>query len=145
MIQLIIAGRIGKDAETRTTQGGKSVTGFSVASDVGFGESKKTIWVDCTIWGDRGQKLCQYLKKGSPVTVIGEGGMREWESNGKHGASMTCNVREIELHGGKRDSDSGNQSGGDRGGYGGGQRSGGGSGGGSGWEPPADLDDEIPF
>lgn len=139
MIQLTIAGRIGKNAETRTTQGGKSVTGFSVASDVGFGDSKKTIWVDCTIWGERGEKLAQYLIKGSTVTIIGEAGIREWENNGKHGASMTCNVREIELQGGKRDGEGQRSEGGlhGGGGYGGGN--------GGGWNPPDDLDDSIPF
>ena len=40
---------------------------------------------------------------------------------------------------------SGGGQGGGRQGGGGGQGSGGGQGGGSGWEPPADLDDEIPF
>lgn len=135
MFQITVAGRLGKNSELRTTQSGKSVLGFSVAVDTGFGDSKKTVWIECALWGERGEKLAQYLTKGASVTIIGEGGLRTWESNGKSGASVTCNVRELTLQGGKRDGDS---QGGDRdqGQY---------RGGGSGWEPPADLDDDIPF
>ena len=43
---IAFAGRIGKDAEVRTTQGGDSVTQFSVGCNVG---RDKTAWIDCSI------------------------------------------------------------------------------------------------
>lgn len=91
-----IAGRLGKDAEQRTTPSGKSVTGFSVAVDQRRGGEKTTLWVDCSLWGDRGQTLAQYLTKGTTVCVAGEAGARE--HNGK--VYMTLNVREVTLLGG---------------------------------------------
>lgn len=134
MLQFIAAGRIGKDAETRTA-GNSEATSFTVAVDTGFGDKKVTNWIDCTIWGDRGKKLAQYLKKGTSVTVTGEGGLRSWESNGKSGTSLTCRVNEVTLQGGKSD---------------GGQRhddyqAPSKSSGGSGWEPPPDLNDDVPW
>jgi single-strand DNA-binding protein len=147
MLNITVAGRLGRDSELRTA-GNDKVLGFTVAVDTGFGDKKTTVWVECSLWGKRGETLAQYLTKGASVTVTGDGGLRAWESNGKSGTSLTCRVNSITLQGGKRDGDSSNREGGNSGGYGGGQRSGGssgGSGGGSGWEPPADLDDEIPF
>ena len=105
MLQITVAGRIGKDAETRQA-GQTSVTNFSVAVDTGYGDKKKTVWLDCSLFGQRGEKLAQYLTKGQQVTVTGEGGLRTWDSNGKSGAAMTLRVHEIALQGGGSRSES---------------------------------------
>lgn len=70
-------GRIGRDAETRQV-GDTTVTSFSFASDVGYGDKKTTIWLDCSLWGNRGQKLEADLKKGAEMTLIGELSEREY-------------------------------------------------------------------
>ena len=90
------AGRLGRDAEIRHTQSGQSVTSFALAVDeyAGKGE-KKTLWVDCSWWGERGEKLAQYLTKGSPLTVSGQVGVREY--NGK--AYLTLRVWDVTLMG----------------------------------------------
>ena len=54
MNNLTIAGALGRDAETRTTQTGETVTGFSVA--VSNGKDRDATWFDCSLWGDRGPK-----------------------------------------------------------------------------------------
>ncbi len=110
MLQLVISGRLGRDVQLRRTQNNDAVLNFTVASDVGYGDKKSTVWVDCTVWGKRAEALEQYLHKGDPVTVIGEGNIRTWEKDGKSGAAMTCRVSEIAMQGGKRQ-DAGNSSG----------------------------------
>ena len=97
-----IAGRIGRDAETKHTGSGKVVTNFSVAVDeyAGAGE-RNTLWVSCAMWGERGEKLAQYLVKGASVTVSGNAGVRTYEGKDGTRAEMTLNVREITLQGGK--------------------------------------------
>lgn len=94
--------RIGKDAVTRYTQGGKSVTSFSAAFDNGWGDRKQTVWLDCSIWGERGEKLAQYLTKGSLVLVEGDIGTREHDGK----TYLTLDVREVKLTG-KPDSGNG--------------------------------------
>lgn len=94
--------RIGKDAVTRYTQGGKAVTGFSAAFDNGWGDRKQTVWLDCSIWGERGEKLAQYLTKGSLVLVEGDIGTREHDGK----TYLTLDVREVKLTG-KPDSGNG--------------------------------------
>lgn len=97
MISVVIAGRIGKDAETR--QAGKdNVTSFSIASDSKRGQEKTTIWIDASIWGNRGTALAPYLKKGQAVTVMGELTTREHQGK----TYLGCKVDHIELQGGSK-------------------------------------------
>lgn len=91
-------GRVGgKDAVTRYTQAGKPVTGWSLAVDNGFGDNKQTIWLDCSLWGDRGEKVAEYITKGSQLGVSGELGTREHEGK----TYLTLRVAEVTLIGGK--------------------------------------------
>ncbi|MDF3606285.1 single-stranded DNA-binding protein [Paracoccus sp. DMF-8] len=128
MKNITIAGRITRDAVTRTTQQGDKVTGFSVAVDDGYGQNKRTLYFDCSLWGKRGDSLSQYLTKGASVTVAGDLSTREHEGK----TYLTIRVSEITLQGGKsggsRDDD---------------QRSGGYAGGTTGGVD--DFDDTIPF
>ena len=86
MKNLTIAGNIGKDAVTRTTQSGDSVTGWSVAVEERNGQDKRTLYFDCSLWGKRGQALAQYLTKGSRVAVTGDLSTREHELTQKDAA-----------------------------------------------------------
>ena len=98
MIKVFLTGRLGKDAEVRQTQGG-AVAGFSVATDVGFGDRKQTLWFDCSIWGKRAESgLIQYLTKGQQVAISGE--LSEREHEGK--VYKQIRVDDIDLMGGKK-------------------------------------------
>lgn len=79
MKAITIAGNIGKDAVVRRTQDGTAVTGFSVAVEDRAGREKSTIWFDVALWGSRGEKLAQYLTKGTKVVVTGDLTRREHE------------------------------------------------------------------
>lgn len=93
-------GRVGKDAQVRSTQAGKQVAGWSLAVDHGWGDRKETIWLDCSLWGDRGAKVAEYITKGSQLGVTGEIGTREHEGR----TYLTLNVRDVTLVGGRNDS-----------------------------------------
>jgi len=99
MKQIVIAGNIGKNAELRTTPGGDSVAGFSVAVEMRAGKEKATMWFDVSIWGKRAEALAQYLTKGSKVCVSGDLGTREYEGK----TYLTIRASEVTLMGGKRD------------------------------------------
>ncbi len=97
MKNITIAGRTGKDAETRhTTQTGDSVTSFSVAVDDGYGDKKTTLWFDCSLWGKRGESLAPHLVKGTAVTVSGDLSKREHEGK----TYLTVRVNDVTLQGG---------------------------------------------
>lgn len=76
MLNLMIAGNTGKDAEYKTTANAEFCA-FSVAVNVGYGENKTTQWVDVTRWGKGAQGLANILRKGSKVAVSGEMSLRE--------------------------------------------------------------------
>ena len=96
MISITLAGRLGKNAETRQA-GNSTVTGFSVAGDTGFGDRKQSHWFECSLWGKRGEAMQQYLQKGQEVVVIGEYSEREY--NGKQYKEL--NVLDVKLMGGQ--------------------------------------------
>lgn len=77
MLQLSFAGRTGRDAEYKQTQGGQELCRFTVAAETGFGDNKQTIWVDVTRWGKGAKGLANCIRKGDPVAVTGEMATRE--------------------------------------------------------------------
>ena len=70
--------------------------------DYGWGDNKNTVWLDCSLWGDRGERVAQYITKGSQLGVSGELGTREHDGK----TYVTLNVREVTLVGGKSDGSS---------------------------------------
>lgn len=90
--------RLGKDAQTRFTQAGKAVTGFSAAYDIGWGDKKQTVWLDVSGWGERYQKVAEYLTKGSQAVLEGDIGTREHEGK----TYLTLNLTDLKLCGGKQ-------------------------------------------
>lgn len=99
MQTIIITGRVGGDAETRVA-GTTNVTDFNCAVGQFDKGEKTTNWFRVAIWGDRGGKLEQYIKKGDKVAVTGELSIGEY--NGKpqyeiRAADVDC------FFGGKRD------------------------------------------
>lgn len=99
MLKVTIAGRLGKNAEHRTTQGGTDICNFSVAADVGWGENKKTYWLDVTKFGKGAEGLSKILSKGDAVTVTGDLSMREYEGK----SYLQCRADDVTLQGGSGD------------------------------------------
>lgn len=91
-------GNLGKDCRTGNV-GGTPVCNFSVAVTEGYGQRKKTHWVECALWGKQAESLTPYLLKGQQVAVSGEFGMKE--ATDKYAAAPTCRVTSISLIGGK--------------------------------------------
>ena len=131
MKTITIAGNIGKDAVTRTTQNGDKVTSWTVAVEDRQGKDKSTLWFDCSLWGARGEKLAEYLARGGKVSVSGD--FSTQENDGK--TYLKIRADQVTLMGGKPASD-------DRGTYGDKPK---GDGYGAGGRPNNDMDDGIPF
>ena len=86
-------GRIGRNGEAREVGAGKMLGRWTMAIDSGYGERKQTIWLDCTMFGDRGAKLAEMINKGDRIGVSGELGIREHEGK----TYITLNVRDVTL------------------------------------------------
>lgn len=96
MKSITIAGRTGKDGELRRTQNGDPVLSFSVAVDDGWGDNKRTLWFDVSVWGKRADSLSTLITKGTALAVTGDLSTRE--HNGK--TYLTVRANEVTLLGG---------------------------------------------
>ena len=93
--QLILAGYLGAAPELRFLPSGDPVATLSVATSKAYTDKsgqkvESTAWFRVSVFGKQAESCKQYLKKGSPVLVVGElkpdsetGGPRIW--TGKDG------------------------------------------------------------
>lgn len=107
MLQVIVAGYLGADAEVRGEQGHEFTT-FRVAhTDRWTGQDgvshDATTWVDCVLNGR--PNVVPFLRKATQVVVIGTASLRVYSSPRDRcmKAGMQVSVRSVELMGGVRD------------------------------------------
>lgn len=97
---VIMAGRLTRNPELKRTNKGTAVTQISMAVDDGYGDNKKTAFVDVTVWGHQAEFCNNYLKKGSPVLVEGRITMETWTTKDGQNRSkimVTCeNLQSLE-------------------------------------------------
>lgn len=72
MIISNVKGRLGADAEVRTSKNGNQYVTMRVASNSYSNGETSTTWVRVTWVGDRAIKMAEHLKKGSFIDVWGE-------------------------------------------------------------------------
>lgn len=95
MKSITIAGGITRDAVHKMA-GQNPLTSFSVAVSEGFGQNKRTLYFDCSLWGTRGEKLAEHLTKGTRVCVSGDLSTREHDGK----TYLTVRASEVTLMGG---------------------------------------------
>lgn len=72
MNKVILLGNLVKDLEVTVTKNDKLVGKTTLAVNEGYGDNKKTTFVNLTIFGERCDKLQQYLLKGTGVMIDGK-------------------------------------------------------------------------
>jgi single-strand DNA-binding protein len=82
-----IIGNLGRDPELRYTPNGRPVASFTVAVNQSQKNQQSGEWIESTdwfrvsVWGDRGERVAEQLRKGSRVFVDGRFRTREYEAN----------------------------------------------------------------
>jgi len=155
--QVVLVGRLTRDAELRYSGGGMAVCKFSIA--VNRRKRSGEQWVDeasffdIAYFGKAAEAVNQYLQKGKQIAVQGELRQNRWEQDGQSRSKVEIAANSVQLLGG-----GGGQGGGgnyqqqqQRGGAPQGQQQGGnfGSFGAPAQQsnpaPPVDFEDDIPF
>jgi len=101
MIKLIVSGRVGSDAELKTV-GDTTVCSFSIAHTekvYGSTPGEKTIWIGCSIWGERAIKLTPFITKGTYIVAEGSGSVNAYIKNSEAFGMINCRVTSLEFGG----------------------------------------------
>jgi len=107
--KVILLGHLGKDAETRFTPGGISVSKFSLATGRRSKDSQTGEWKDLTDWHNivmwRSENVANYLLKGKQIYVEGRIENRSYEDKEgqkKYITEVICEANNVVLLGGGR-------------------------------------------
>lgn len=97
--RVTLIGNLGQDPETKTTETGKKVTHFTLATDDGYKNSdgqkvNETTWHNIIAWNGLAEIAGKYLKKGKQVAVEGRIVYRSYEDK----KGLTKNITEIVLN-----------------------------------------------
>jgi single-strand DNA-binding protein len=97
--RVTLIGNLGQDPETKTTETGKKVTHFTLATKDGYKNAdgqkvSETTWHNIVAWNGLADIAGKFLKKGKEVAVEGRIVYRSYED--KKGA--TKNITEIVLN-----------------------------------------------
>lgn len=114
MLKIQVIGYCGKDAVVQQ-HGTESVINFSVChtdkyKDASGQKYEKATWVNCSWWLEN-TNIAQYLKKGTLVWVEGIPEAKQWKNKqtGETNPYLNMRVARVELLGGKRENQSGQQ------------------------------------
>lgn len=70
--RITVQGRFTDDIELRTTESGISVCSFTIATDDGYGDKKKTYFLNGVAWRGTAEKICKYCRKGTMIILDGK-------------------------------------------------------------------------
>ncbi|HSW65239.1 MAG TPA: single-stranded DNA-binding protein [Dissulfurispiraceae bacterium] len=91
----IFSGRITRDAETKQIRDDLSITSFSIAVDSGYGERKRTDFINVKAF--KKDALAPHLLKGKAVAVHGEYQEEKWEKDGEKKSRVVILANHIEF------------------------------------------------
>jgi single-strand DNA-binding protein len=99
--KLILAGRLGRDAELRPLSGDNQVIRFSIPiTRRGRDDKEETLWVECSYFrgGNDSTEVLKYLRKGAIVLVEGTPWIRQYVRNDNTpGVAFECRVNSIKI------------------------------------------------
>ena len=99
----MLMGRLTKDPELRRTDSGKAVLSFTVATDNGYGDNKKTYFINCVAWGNSAEFIERNFEKGQMIVIEGRLTTRTWEGqDGKKNYVTEVLVCEAHFGGSKK-------------------------------------------
>ena len=103
--RVIIEGNLTRDVEMRATTNGTVVAGFTVAVN----EKRRNqqtgklddapVFVKCSLFGSRAEKLSKYLLKGTKVTIDGKLRYSQWTKDDEKRHELSVIVDQLEFSG----------------------------------------------
>lgn len=101
--RVVISGNLTRDPELRRTQSGMAILSMGVAVNDRRRNAQTGEWedyanfIDCTLFGARGESLAEILTKGAKVAIEGKLRWSQWERDGQKRSKIEVIVDEVEL------------------------------------------------
>ncbi len=93
-----IVGNLSKDIALTYVPSGTAVAKTSIAYSDGFGENKKTHFIDVVVWGKTAEAFSNYCKKGSKVLLVGVVQFEQWTAqDGSSRSRHSLRVEEMKM------------------------------------------------
>jgi single-strand DNA-binding protein len=70
--RIVVQGRFTDDVELKKTDSGLSVCSFTIATDDGYGDKKKTYFLNGVAWRGLAETICKFCKKGAMIILDGK-------------------------------------------------------------------------
>ena len=104
--QVILMGNLTRDPELRQTPNGQNVCSFGLALNRSYKGAdgnwqEATDFVDIVAWGPLGERVAQYLNKGSQCLVNGRLQYRSWEQDGQKRSKLEVVALDVTFIGGR--------------------------------------------
>ncbi len=124
--KVIVTGNLTRDAELRSTPSGAQLLNVGIAVNDRRRNRQTDQWedyanfFDCTMWGERAQKIAQYLTKGTKVAIEGRLHYSAWDdkNTGQRRSKVDITITDIEFMSSRNSGNGGGM--GSSGGYAGG-------------------------
>ena len=104
LIQVMIIGRLTRDAELKYTKGGFAIGSFSIAVNRRRKDGEQWVdevsYFDVNLFGKSAENLQQYLIKGKQVGIQGELRQDRWEQDGQSRSKVIIVASNVQLLGG---------------------------------------------
>jgi len=98
-----ISGNLTRDAELRMTAAGTPIINCTVAVNDRRKNQSTGEWedyanfIDCTMFGQRAEKIAPYLTQGTKVAIHGKLHYSSWEHEGKKRSKVDVTISDIEF------------------------------------------------
>lgn len=113
--KVIVTGNLTRDAELRSTPSGAQLLNVGIAVNDRRRNRQTDQWedyanfFDCTMWGERAQKIAQYLTKGTKVAIEGRLHYSSWEdkNTGQRRSKVDITIDNIDFMSSRNSSNGG--------------------------------------
>ena len=108
--KVILIGNLGRDPETRYSQGGSPITNFSLATSESWRDRQtgeqhdRTEWHNLVCFSRLAEIAGEYLRKGSKVYIEGRLQTSSWEQDGQKRYRTEIIVRDMQMLDSRADS-----------------------------------------
>ena len=75
----ILTGRLTADPELKTTSNGIPTSTFTIANDTGYGEKKKTAFINIVAWRSTAEFVSKHFRKGDMIGIEGSIQTRKYQ------------------------------------------------------------------